>query len=485
MAAANQAVSQYRRAAQEEIAQRLSVLVAEQERRRASEVLLSYHPYPKQAAFHAAGATHRERLLRAGNQNGKTFCAGAEAAFHLTGLYPDWWIGRRFNHHITLWASSTIGIATRDSPQRTLLGRIGEYVEVEGEQLEMGGGLIPERLIKDSKPARGVSGLKDYVLVRHVDGYNSLLRFMYYAQGRENWQGAPVEVVWFDEEPPSDIYDEGLARTIATRGIVYLSFTPLLGMSNIVRRFLMESSPDRSDTNMSIEEAQHIPPEERARIIAAFPAHQREARARGIPTLGSGRIFPIAESEITFQLGTFPPHFVWIAGLDFGWDHPTAAVKCCWDRDADIFYVVATYRRSEQVPLVHAGALRPWGKGLPWAWPHDGMRHDNGVQLRVTYEEHGLAMLDSHATFTDGSVSVEAGVQQMLEAMQTGRFKVAAHLEDWFEEFRLYHREEGLIVKEFDDLMAATRYAWMMRRFAEPLGGHQWSPIDYPRRVVV
>ena len=54
----------------------------------------------------------------------------------------------------------------------------------------------------------------------------------------------------------------------------------------------------------------------------------------------------------------------------------------------------------------------------------------------------------------------------MLDRMYTGRLKVARHLLDWWEEFRLYHREEGRIVKEYDDLMAASRYLCMSLRFA-------------------
>ena len=239
----------------------------------------------------------------------------------------------------------------------------------------------------------------------------------------------------------------------------------------------MEDSPDRHDTNMTIDDALHIPEEQRASIIAGFAPHEREARAKGIPTLGSGRIFPVAESELEWDSTGLPAHFVWIGGIDFGWDHPTAAVKCAWDRDTDTFYVTQAYKRSEATPLIHAGALRPWGDWLPMAWPHDGLQHDkgSGVKLADQYRNEGLNMLADKATFPDGSNGVEAGIMEMLDAMQTGRFKVAKHLTDWWDEFRLYHRENGKVVKEYDDLMAATRYAWMMRRKAEVEGGDQYQ----------
>jgi hypothetical protein len=87
------------------------------------------------------------------------------------------------------------------------------------------------------------------------------------------------------------------------------------------------------------------------------------------------------------------------------------------------------------------------------------------------YKEHGLNILPDRITFEDGSNGVEAGLMDMLDRMQTGRLKVFSHLQEWFEEFRLYHRKNGRVVKEFDDLMAATRYALMGLRFAGPVGG--------------
>jgi hypothetical protein len=103
------------------------------------------------------------------------------------------------------------------------------------------------------------------------------------------------------------------------------------------------------------------------------------------------------------------------------------------------------------------------------AWPHDGLQRDkgSGEQLSKQYKDQGLAMLPDRATFDDGSNGLEAGVSEMLTRMQTMRLKVFSHLEDWFEEFRLYHRKDGLIVDRNDDLLAATRYAIMMKRKAK------------------
>lgn len=225
----------------------------------------------------------------------------------------------------------------------------------------------------------------------------------------------------------------------------------------------------RSITRMTIEDAEHYTQEQRDAIIASYPEHEREARVKGLPTLGSGRVFPINDDKITVDAFTIPKDWARINGLDFGWDHPFAAVSSAWDRDADIWYVVACYRESKSTPVIHSASIKPWGEWIPCAWPHDGLQHDkgSGEQLATLYADQGLNTLHERATFEDGGNGVEAGVIEMLDRMQTGRFKVFAHLKEWFDEFRLYHRKDGKIVKERDDLLSATRYGMMMKRYAE------------------
>lgn len=435
----------------------------------AAEKIADYRPYAKQQLFHALGKTKRERLLRAGNQNGKSFCVGSEAAYHLTGEYPEWWQGRRWSRPVVVWASGETGEATRDNPQRVLLGN----------PKEEGTGAIPARCLGDYGMAMGVANLFDYIKVRHISGGWSLLRFKYYAQGRRKWQGPPVDFVWFDEEPPEDIYDEGLARTIATGGMAALSFTPLQGMSNVVLRFLgKDKTDDRADVNMTIEDAEHIPDEEKARIIASFPLHEREARAKGIPTLGSGRIFPVPEEEIRIEPFSLPAHWARLCGGDFGWNHPAAWVWLAHDRDTDVVYVYDCYRASEALIPIQASAIKARGAWIPVSWPHDGYQVRDamhGEQLAEQYRKEGVKMRPEHAAFPESPIvgerkesriSTEAGIQALLTRMTTGKLKVFSHLESWFEEFRLYHRKDGLIVKERDDLMSATRIGIMDLRHA-------------------
>lgn len=220
----------------------LKRLEGERDRRLAENRLAQYRPYPKQMEFHAAGLAHRERLLIAANQVGKTICGGAESAMHLTGRYPEDWPGRRYDRSIRMWASGVTGLATRDNVQAKLIG------PPEREE-EWGTGYIPKACLKNpqgGKPwsrAMGTANLLDSCSVLHATGTFSTVWFKSYEQGREKWQGPTLDVVWFDEEPPPDIYSEGLTRTNAVEdACTYLTFTPLLGMSEVVRMFLMPES---------------------------------------------------------------------------------------------------------------------------------------------------------------------------------------------------------------------------------------------------
>ncbi len=425
-----------------------------------------FEPYEKQKQFFELGATKRERLLMAGNQLGKTEAGAAEATYHLTGEYPADWKGRRFTKPVRGWIAGETAMLVRDVQQKKLCGQ-------PGVESAIGTGFIPKAAFAD-KPtlARGVSDAFDTIQVKHVSGGISTATFKSYEQGRPKFQGEPVDFVWLDEEPGIDLYSESLTRTTATRGMVYMTFTPLKGMSEVVMRFLNEPSEDRAYVTMTIEDALHIPPEEREKIIAGYPAHEREARAKGIPLLGSGRIFQISEESITEpQLQYIPPTWRKLWGIDFGINHAFAGALIAWDVDNDTIHLLHTVRMKDQLPIQHAAAMKTMGASVPVAWPHDGHVRDkgSGEPLSTAYRKHGLQMLGVHSTWPDGSLSTEAAILELQERMTTNRFKAASHLSDFFEEFRMYHRKDGQIVKERDDILSAVFKTLMMKRFAKPV----------------
>lgn len=207
----------------------------EQARRLDRTRLLRYRPYAKQREFHANGAGHRERLLMAGNQLGKTFCGAAEAAIHLTGLYPDWWTGWRSARPIRMWAGSKTSEVTRDTCQRYLVGE-------PADEATWGTGMIPaDRLLGWDRKSSSAPNALDNVTVKHTSGGTSKVGFKAYDQGREKWQGETLDAIWMDEEPPLELYMEAITRTNAALGPLWITFTPLLGFSAVVRMFLEEN----------------------------------------------------------------------------------------------------------------------------------------------------------------------------------------------------------------------------------------------------
>ena len=431
-----------------------------------------FKPYPKQALFIELSATKKEVMLMAANQYGKSDTGAFAVTCHMTGDYPPWWKGKRWARPTRGWIAGETSLVVRDVQQRKLCGE-------PGVDSAFGTGMIPKDAFVD-KPslARGVTDAYDTIQVRHKSGGVSIGRFKSYEQGRTKFQGETLDWGWADEEPAEDIYAEFLTR-ISEGGWLGMTFTPLKGRSKVVLRFIDEPSPDRAVVNATLDEAEHFSADEKARRKAGYLTHERDARAKGIPILGSGAVYQFGEDMIKeAAIDDLPPHWAKLWGIDFGIDHPFGAVLAAVDRDTDVIHIVAALRMSGAaatvLPLNHATAMRNIAAAVPVAWPHDGHSRDkgSGEELAVLYRKHGLSMLADHATFESGGYSREAAVMEIAERAMSGRLKVAAHLSDWFSEFRLYHRKDGQIVKQEDDLMSATEKIIMARRFARavPLG---------------
>ncbi len=188
--------------------------------------------YPKHLEFFQAGKIHRERCFLAGNRVGKTEGVGAyEVTLHLTGRYPAWWNGRRFEKAIEAWAvGDTSKTVHREILQPKLLGKPGR----------LGTGMIPGDCILRPVPKPNVPEAIETVYVQHVSGGESVLTFKSYEQGRESFQGSEKDVIWLDEECPKEIYIECLMRTMTTNGLLLLTFTPLSGLTELIKDFLGE-----------------------------------------------------------------------------------------------------------------------------------------------------------------------------------------------------------------------------------------------------
>lgn len=451
---------------------RLAQLVRIYERGRANNRIATYKPYPWQREFHDAGKDNPERMLMAANRVGKTACAATEISHHLTGLYPDWWQGKRFKHPTLVWTGSPTNETSRDIVQTELLGGLGE---------KLGTGWVPKIAISGSPQTRqaGVKNVIDTFTVRHASGGLSTCNLKTYEQGWQKWQGTAPHVVWLDEEPEDyKIYSEGQTRILTSEGILLVTFTPLHGSTELVEHFQQGGQGIYLKT-ATWNDAPHLKKEDRDRLAASYRTHERLARTEGIPMMGEGAIFPVSDDIISIEPFRIPDYFARIKGCDFGFEHAAAGVEIAIDRDQDIIYVIDCYKKPGELPPYHAAWFTKSNKWVPVAWPHDGMNTEKsgGNKIKDTYATYGVNMLGKSARYARSAGADEkAGAQpqwpiidEVRDRMMTGRFRVFSHLREWFEEKRSYHVKDNKIVARKDDILKATFYAAMMSRYAVSL----------------
>lgn len=431
--------------------------------------------YDWQREFVGNTARYKQVCLIAANRIGKTWTGTYMDAIHALGDYPDDWNGHTFSHAPLMWLLGYSGEKTRDLLQTPLLGRkVGN---------QFAGGLIPAEHIAEYESMSGTTNALRSVYIKQIGGgdvqaKHAKVQFWSYSQGQHALMGDSVDWFHVDEEPEDEeIFPQLLTRTATGdrgnggRGI--LTFTPENGRTQLVVQFMDDPGPSQICMQKGWDDAPHLSEQVKAELLSGFPAHQRDMRTKGIPMLGHGRIYDLAEDAITCQPFAIPEHWSVIDGMDFGWDHPQAQVQLVWDKDGDTLYVTRAWKQRHMQPAQAWGAVKSWAEGVPTAWPADGLQSEksSGEQQKKYYKDAGFNLCGEHATWPDGSNGVEAGLFEIRDLMMQGRFKVFAGLRDWFDEFLQYHRDEnGKIVKKGEDLMDATRYAYMMRRHAIPLG---------------
>lgn len=423
------------------------------------EKLYSYYPdagplrrelYVKHLEFFRLGATYKQRLALCANRVGKTEgMGGYEMTCHLTGIYPSWWEGRRFTKPVVAWVAGETAKDVRDSVQIKLCGPIND----------LGTGLIPAENIGRHTAKGGVPDAIDTLYVKHISGKQSSLAFKSYDQGRESFQAADVDVLWLDEEPPLNIYTEAVTRTMTTLGIVMLTFTPLLGMSETVLQFLPGGEiAERQDETRAVlmatwEDAPHLTEEMKRAMLETYPIFQRDARSKGVPQLGAGAIYPVMDEDISCDPMEIPDHWPRCYAMDVGWNR-TAAIWLAVDRESQTVYAYSEHYRGQAEPSVHAEAIRARGEWIPGTIDPAarGRSQDDGVQLIQQYQDLGLNL-------TPADNAVESGIYAVWQRLSGGRLKVFKTCQNFFKEYRLYRRDDkGRIVKVNDHLMDAIRY---------------------------
>jgi len=438
---------------------------------------------PKHKAFFNAGDDYPERLFMAANRIGKSIAGAYELTCHLTGEYPIWWTGRVFDSPIDAWVAGADAKAVRDTAQLALMGPPGEW----------GTGMIPADRIGQQWMLSGTPQAIDILKVKHKSGGWSTVGFKNYQQEVKAFYGTSRHVIWLDEECPLEIYNECNIRTAVvsgdTKGIIFVTFTPLHGLTNLIVNFCkdadflvgskpfvsvdqeLEGNKDDEENNLDKREqlvdlhrrkavvqagwddAPWLDKETKARLLEDTPLHLRAARSKGEPGMGSGNVYAVALEDIVVPPFAIPKDWKKMYALDVGWNR-TACLWIAIDPSNDVVYAYDEHYIGEQHPAIHALAIKSrgdWIRGVIDPASR-GRSPQDGQQLIRNYKDAGLKILPANN-------EVDAGIQKVHERLAAGKLKFFSTCVNLQKEYALYRRDvKGKIIKENDHLMDCLRY---------------------------
>lgn len=414
----------------------------------------------------AAGKDHRFRCFAGGNRTGKSFWLATEIAYHVTGEYPEWWDGRILKKPRAAWIICESGKLWRDSLQKLLFGESGE---------EIGTGLLPlaEKNngvgITNYSALEGTSGGIGSCIIKHKKGHTVQIVIKTNEMEREQFQAAKVDVIGFDEEPKPFIYTECLMRLMGTGekepGIAMLAFTPLKGLSEVVLKFLpngvfpkdgvIESGSQRYVCAVDWDHTPHLTKEDKEELLKDIPLNERDSRTKGIPGLGSGRIYPVEEEFVVCEPFRVPEDWKRAYGLDFGWV-ATAVVWIAENPSTKVRYIYGEYKRGHVIDDIHIQAIKDRGIYIKGAYdPSEGGRKDDGTLRSGYFKSKGLSLVA-------GVNNIDAGIARLYGQFETGSLKIMSTCPEIIKEFRLYRydsRNPGVPARNQEDhLLDALKY---------------------------
>ena len=465
-----------------------------------------FHPYPYQETLYKAAKDHNFRFACLGNQCGKTFSAGMEMSFHLTGLYPTmethgWdWEGIVFTKPILAWAIGIKIESTRKILQKELLG-----TERGKDYNGYGVGSIPKSCIDIQSVHRDGDRVISISIAHHnkygeKDGY-STLEFRATAQGQHTLMGARVDYIWCDEEDPfnaDEIFAQCVIRTTNTDGHILITATPENGYSTLIQQF--EENDELFIMNGGWDDAPHITPAKRKTLLAGIPEWQRDMRTKGIPSRGAGQVFQFLDENIVVDRVIPKPHWPVIVGVDFGKTvDPSTIVFITHNVDDDLYIIYdEIYLDNDRSPKAIALAIQHCiTPNIPVIVPADGnSRMDDGITTKAQImKEHGCNVMNGTfsnptdvqnemGTLTSSYSSIEAGLAWICHLFSEDKLFISENCNNWFREKRSYQYKYSngkfTPVDRNNHVLDASRYGLLsIDRYGIPFGQCMTSFTDF------
>ncbi len=351
--------------------------------------------HKKQLEFHRS--LKRNRWVFGGNRTGKTECGAVEAVWMARGIHPY----RENRENVTGWVVSLSYEVQRDVAQQKLLkylppAWIDDIVMVKGS--------------KDSAEM----GIIDFLTVKNVFGGTSKICFKSCDQGREKFQGASLDFVWFDEEPPEDIYEECRMRVLDKKGDVFGTMTPLKGLTWVYDRIYLNDRQDDEVFYITMEWADnpYLDAEEVKRLSATLSADSLDSRRYGLFQAASGLVYPEFSEEI-HVIDPFPIPFDWQdrASIDPGLKNPLSCHFYAVDYDGNVYVVAEHYEKEKDIDW-HARRILETADSIGWHRDFSGRVEaliDSAASQRTLAATKSVAEL-----FYEKGIAVDTNVNKEL-----------------------------------------------------------------------
>lgn len=445
-----------------------------------------FRPFEHQRRFFET-STDRRGILAA-NRIGKTVSTCYETAYHLTGQYPDWWTGRRFDRPITAMVAGEGWSQVALVLQQELLGTPDVKLR---EQI--GTGAIPrDCVVLDTMRSDGANAIG--VEVRHVSGGKSYLLFANYTQEVRQLQGFKLNLAVFDEQPPDDFFSEIVTRTATTQGMVLCSFTPLKGLNGLVSKF-WNQEPGYDYVRVGWDDVPEYDPwgepfllmETRRQLERDYLPHEREARMLGKPIMGKGAVFQLRDWP-TYKSGEYDfrnmLNIQRVIALDLGLVNDKTVISLVyWDpyeRTAWLHRQIVVQGVEEAVPTQYINhLLRPEVFGTPIVLPSDastpGRYTMSSNSIRQLFEQYELNVLPKpimNPPDSEGRVTNHKsfGINQMRQMLEVGSLMVNENCTDFLREAQNYYVDTQGRFSDPDDCIDSARYGLLacLNGLAEP-----------------
>lgn len=454
--------------------------------------LAYFKPYPYQMEWIEASKNYRQRYLSAANRIGKTHTASFELAAQITGLFPEWWPGRKmeFKEPATFWAIGVSQESVNGVLMKELLG-VSDCRNLEG----LGSGAIPKECINAYSMVKDGSRCLQ-VRIKHVNGFENTLHFFASTQDESVFYGASVHYVLMDEQfkNETELYAQALTRTATTSGMVSVTATPELGASPLWLKFSEDDSGKLYFQVATWDDAPHLTPEAKAELLAGYPEYQRDMRSKGVPVLGEGAVYPYNEEEISGKLkiaeinaNPFAYKLLW--ACDFGYSSnssadPSVLILLAYHIETDTIYLIdewnskrdAFNNRLAHMPVHMAEIIKE--SPFPYApliCPHDGKKQLDGAGTNATriseFKKYNINVLpqvfEIPFQLTTGSFdapkhprSLHWTIQYINRLFSDDKLKIDRDkMKNLMKEFRTYQwKENGNPVDKNNHHLDAMRY---------------------------